>query len=95
MATHAGVASTSTAVENRCFIHFSVVDAVDLKEFTETTWVNALSYAEIWKSFGGEKAEIATDFLELTVPDSANGREFGSNTTCTLNVIRERLRFTF
>ena len=72
MATHAGVASTSTAVENRCFIHFSVV-AVDLKEFTETTWVNALSYAEIWKSFGGEKAEIATDFLELTVPDSMAG----------------------
>ncbi len=77
MAADAGAESASEATKKRCIIHFSVVDELELKEFSGVTWPKALASAEIWRYSEGEKARIAVEFLTFAAssPSTSSGTQ--------------------
>ena len=79
MADDAGSPCVETSEENPCFIHFPTVTDVELKPFSDKAWNTTLQYADIWKNYDIDRAQITRNFIQRVTRASAQS----SDTACT------------
>ena len=72
MAAHAESSMSDNSDKNLCYVHFSTVSDDKLTSFTDISWNTALTYAEKWIIYGGEKGKIAEEFYQR-IADHAAG----------------------